>query len=117
MRQTEEEPRISDLISKVEQGQVFLFASMHGVNPHISVSKQTDDPGKPGHPSWLHCREMTLLFTRWGFLPLANSSKSLCIPSSLKCAFIQRCLMLFISPSSIQSLLHGLIVTPVVKVD
>lgn len=69
----------------------FLCTSPHEANPHISVSKQNDDPGTGPQPSWLHCLEMTALFIMLGIFAIGKFlqvvMQFLRSPSSLKCAF------------------------------
>ena len=51
----------------------FLCISLHGGKPHISVSKQNADPGTGPHPLWLHCLEMTILFSMLGIFAIGKS--------------------------------------------
>ena len=106
--------RTSDPISNVERGQ-FPMHLAYGANPHIC---QHADPG-PG-PSFMVALpgndgsfRMLGIFAIGKFLQVVMHF--LHSPSSSKCAFLSRCLIFFISPSSIQSLLHRLIVTPVLS--
>jgi hypothetical protein len=95
----------------------FPCTSLHGANPHISVSMPIQGLGPsfmvalPGNDGSFR---MLGIFAIGKFLQIVMHF--LRSPSSLKCAFMSRCLIFFISPSSIQSLLHRLIVTAVFKV-